>query len=249
MPHKSVTVSVISVLLLSIIAIGRARPKADIVSWFAADMDNDSKDELLVIMDGHPDMVLDTGEAYGSYIRQYSEFKIVNNQPLIKGEPDYEFDLSSIKPLQIQAGDINGDGVMELAVCTYKTTKFHPVLAKRPFFYDLSDGNLEPVWLGSRLARPFDQYILYDLDGDGVDEIISIERTEKGNRLFAAYGWKGFGFEVKAVSDEIEGEAAFLNNVNCKEDRMIVSIAGEAYEMQLEHGGIGFTRNWEEITR
>lgn len=243
MSPKLVMVSLISaVLLLSIIAMGHTRPQDNIVSWFEADMDNDSKNELLVITRSHPDMVLETGEAYGDYIRQYSEFRIVNNRPVIKGKANYEFDLSDIKPLKIQAGDINGDGVMELSVCTYKTTKFHPVMAKRPFFYDLSDGSLEPVWLGSRLARPFDQYILYDLDRDGLDEIVSIEWTERGNRLFAAYDWKGFGFEVKAVSEEIEGESAFINNVNGRGERILVSIAGDTYELQLDQGGIGFTR-------
>lgn len=36
-------------------------------------------------------------------------------------------------------------------------------MAKRPFFYDLVEGNLIPVWLGSRLSRPFDDYILNNL--------------------------------------------------------------------------------------
>lgn len=224
-------------------AAANQRPKTNIVSWFTADMDNDSNDELLAVVSSGPDMTLNTGEAYGNYIRQYSDFEIVNHKPVIKGEPDASYDLSGIKPMKIQAGDINGDGVMELAVCVYKTTKFHPVLAKRPFFYDVVDGGLEPVWLGSRLSRPFEQYILNDMDGDGMDEIVSIELTEHGDRLFAVYDWKGFGFEVKAISEEVKGEAVFLNNKNRKEKDISVGIAGESYMLQLENNKLVFTQD------
>lgn len=243
-PKLIPAVSIIIIILLSVIAIAAAnqKPKTNIVSWFTADMDNDSNDELLIVVSSNPGMTLDTGEAYGDYIKQYSDFEIVNHEPVIKGEPDVSFDLTDIKPLKIQAGDINGDGVMEIAVCVYKTTKFHPVLAKRPFFYDVVDGGLEPVWLGSRLSRPFDQYILNDLDGDGIDEIISIEQSEHGNRLFAVYDWKGFGFEVKAISDEVEGEAVFLNNRNHKEKDISISIAGENLMLQLENNKLVFTQ-------
>lgn len=209
--------------------------ETNIISWFVADMDNDSLEELLVVVGNDPNMVLDTGEAYGDQIKIYSDFEITDHKPVVKGEPDLSFDLSDIKPMKIQAGDINGDGVVEIAVCVYKTTKFHPVPAKRPFFYDLADGGLEPVWLGSRLSRPFDQYILHDMDGDGADEIISIERTEQGDILFAAYDWKGFGFEVTAVSDEVKEEAFFSNHINHKEKNISVTIAGESYMLRLEN--------------
>lgn len=81
-----------------------------------------------------PGMTLDTGEQYGDYLNIYSDFKLVNHTPVLQGEPDYSFDFSDIKPLKVQAGDINGDGQVEIGICVYKTAKFHPVLAKRPFF-------------------------------------------------------------------------------------------------------------------
>jgi hypothetical protein len=90
----------------------------------------------------------------------------------------YRIDLAGIRPMKVQLGDINGDGVCEISVCVYKTTTFHPVLAKRPFFFDLVDGNLIPVWLGSRLSRPFDDYILYDIDGDA------------STKSFPSRGWR-----------------------------------------------------------
>lgn len=232
-------------LLLAVTLAGcSSQPETNIISWFKADMDHDTKDELLVITSENAENTLDTGQAYGDYLKLYSEFEIVNDKPVLKKEPDYIFDLSDIKPLWVQAGDINGDGVMEIAVCVYKTTKFHPVLAKRPFFYDLTaDGELESVWLGSRLARPFEQYILSDVDQDGIDEIVSVEWTENGNKVAAVYDWKGFGFEVKAVSNEIEGEAEFLNYKNCKEDEIVIGIGGERYRLECEDDGIEFRQD------
>ena len=207
--------------------------KTDIISWFEAD------DKLYVITKTNPDtnMRIDTGEEHGNYIKIYADYKISNttSTPIPTNNPDFQTDLSSIKPLKIQVGDIDGDGVKEIAVCVYKTTKFHPVLAKRPFFYRLNEGNLESVWLGSRLARPFDDYILYDIDQDDIDEIISIESAANGNKIVAIYDWKGFGFEVKAISEELQGTVTFLNNLNHKDTNVLIEIAGNQYQLSL-HG-------------
>lgn len=211
----------------------------DIISWFTADINDDEKDELLIITnDSDTVMTLDTGERYGTHIKIYSQYVIQNNIPVPQGEPDHQFDLSDIKPLKIQAGDINGDGTAEIAVCVYKTAKFHPVPAKRPFFYDLIDGQLEPVWLGSRLARPYADYILFDVDDDEIEEIIAIEFAENGNKVLAVYDWKGFGFEVKAISDEITETITFLNNINNRADMVFVDIAGASYQVNLKEGEV-----------
>ena len=121
----------------------------------------------------------------------------------------YSLDLAEIFPMKIQLGDVNGDGVCELAICVYKTTKFHPIMAKRPFFFDLVDGNLIPIWLGSRLSRPFDDYVLRDMDEDGICEVVSTEWLEDGRRVVAVYDWRGFGFELTAQSEAFDGTLSF----------------------------------------
>jgi hypothetical protein len=123
-------------------------------------------------------------------------------------------DLSGIKPMKVQLGEVNGDGAVDVSVCVCKTAKFHPVMAKRPFFFNLVEGNLIPLWLGSRLSRPFADYILYDVDEDAVDEIISIEHLENGGRVVAAYDWKGFGFEILAESDGFDGRLRFRSETS-----------------------------------
>jgi hypothetical protein len=111
--------------------------------------------------------------------------------------------------MKVQLGDVNGDKVNEIALCVYKTTKFYPDLEKRPFFYDLVEGNLIPVWLGSRLSRPFEDYILSDMDADNIDEIVSIEQLENGKSVLAVYNWAGFGFEMQTESKAFDGSLAF----------------------------------------
>lgn len=215
------------------------QPKTDIISWFEADQ------RLYAITKSSikADMRLDTGEEYGKYIKIYADYQILNGEPAVSSEAKFQTDLSEIKPLKIQVGDIDGDGVKEIAVCVYKTAKFHPVPAKRPFFYRLNEGELEDVWLGSRLARPFDDYILFDVDQDDIDEIISVEALENGNKVIAIYDWKGFGFEVKTISDELEGTVAFLNNSHNRDTNILVAIREEQYQLILDEDQIKLITN------
>jgi hypothetical protein len=184
-------------------------PLRDIVSYCVGDATGDGVNELLVISGGG---TTDTGERCGTEL-------LVCDAPAADGMDKLGYipperilcriDLAGIRPMKVQLGDVNGDGVREVSLCVYKTTAFHPVLAKRPFFFDLAEGNLIPVWLGSRLSRPFDDYILYDIDGDGIDEIISVERLEDGARVLAVYDWAGFGFEMRAQSRGFAGGLSF----------------------------------------
>jgi len=184
-------------------------PRREIVSYCVGDATKDGVPELLAIS-GNGE--IDTGERYGEFLLVCDASAQADIDRLWYISPEkiqYRIDLSRIKPMKVQLGDVNGDGVNEVAICAYKTAKFHPVMAKRPFFFNLVEGNLIPIWLGSRLSRPFDDYILYDIDTDTVDEIISIERLESGKRVIAVYNWKGFGFEMLTQSEEFDGELHF----------------------------------------
>ena len=182
---------------------------SEIVSYCVGDATNDGVSEFLAISgDGE----LDTGERHGQFLLvcDVSGEDDINALGYLPPEKImYSIDLTDIKPLKVQIGDINGDGVNEVAICVYKTAKFHEVMAKRPFFFDLVEGNLIPVWLGSRLSRPFDDYILFDINEDGLDEVISIEHTQNGNRIVSVYIWKGFGFEVLTGSAELDAPLQF----------------------------------------
>ncbi len=181
----------------------------DIVSYCTGDVTNDGIPQLLAIS-GNGE--IDSGQRHGEFLLVCDASAEADIKKLGYIPPDKihnRIDLAGIKPLKVQLGDINGDDLNEIAICVYKTAKFHPVMAKRPFFFNLVQGNLIPVWLGSRLSRPFDDYILNDIDADGIDEIISIEQLENGNWVVAVYNWSGFGFEMSVQSEEFDRELHF----------------------------------------
>lgn len=114
------------------------------------------------------------------------------------------YNLEALKPWKVQVADVDGDGGNEISVGVYKTTQFHPVMTKRPFLYNWKDGVLSAKWLGSRLSRPFEDYIFCDIDEDGMDELISTELLSNGRMVINSYKWKGFGFEGMAESRDFQ---------------------------------------------
>jgi hypothetical protein len=107
----------------------------------------------------------------------------------------------SLKPWKLQIGDVDGDGSEDLMVGVYKKARFHPVMAYRPFVYGWDGKTMYPKWLGSRLSRPFTDFVLADF-GSGV-RIVAVEQTREGANELAVYRWDGFG-----VSREWNGAGA-----------------------------------------
>ena len=212
------TIGLTSVILLALIIVFllfyRPLPEgavsgSEIVSFCVGDATNNDTPELLVLAG---EGKIESGERHGQYLLvcDASAQADVDDLGYIPPEKIWQsIDLTDLKPLKVQLGDVNGDGVNEVTLCVYKTAKFHPVLAKRPFFFNLVEGNLIPVWLGSRLSRPFDDYILYDIDADEIHEIVSVEALEDGSRVLAVYNWRGFGFEMLTQSKEFDGTLCF----------------------------------------
>lgn len=181
-----------------------------IVSFFLADVDQDGDQELLTIEAYSESQRTEEGAYYGNVLCIADEFSLDDDKTIVLDKTDsYRFDMGNDKPLRVQVGDIDGDGNQEISVVTYKTTKFHPVLQKRPFFYRLTEGKLEKVWLGSRLSRPFLDFALFDVDQDQIDEIVAIEYDQDGQELVAVYDWEGFGFDLKYDYPKDEDEIVF----------------------------------------
>ena len=117
----------------------------------------------------------------------------------------FTYSMKELRPIKVQAADIDGDGRIEISVIVYKKTRLDPEYAIRPFFYNWHPEGLSPKWLGSALARPFEDIIFADIDDDGTWELVSIEITPEGNRLINAYKWSGFGFSGIGQSAEFAG--------------------------------------------
>ncbi len=177
-----------------------------IMSSYVCDLDHDSVDELLLL----------TGENEAIYGENLVILSFKD-----KIEEVFRRSFTNMNPWKVQSADVDGDGHMEIAVGVYKKAKFHPVMAKRPFLYDFDGTSLSPKWRGSRLSRPFDDYIFADIDGNGKDEIVAIEFLSNGRKVVNTYYWKGFGFEGMGESPEYEDITALRKN-GLKEGRRII---------------------------
>jgi hypothetical protein len=110
-----------------------------------------------------------------------------------------------LNPWLLRAGQSDGESLVFIG--TYRGTRFDPALRNRPFVYRLETDpvGLRAVWLGSLLARPFEAADFADLTGDGVDELVALERTRDGRLSLAAYSRQSFGLDGLAQSEEIIG--------------------------------------------
>ena len=167
-----------------------------ILSSSISDLDKDNKDEIILLT--------------STEISQYGDDLVVlsfdhyeeNNatKSAIVFKEIYRNHCKDLNPWKVQTSDVDGDKKSEISLGVYKTSPLHPIMAKRPFIYDWVNGGIFPKWRGSRLSRPFDDYVFLDLDSDGRDEIVSIEYTPNGSKVLASYSWKGFGFEKTGES-------------------------------------------------
>lgn len=119
---------------------------------------------------------------------------------LFHPRPDGTFQLrwqgfpASWRPWKVMACDADADGRPDVALGVRKRARYHPRLENRPFLYRWNGATLVPLWRGSRLSRPFTDFVLGDWDGDGADELVASERTREGTAALRGYEWTGFGY-------------------------------------------------------
>lgn len=179
-----------------------------VISCCISDIDGDSDDELLAI-EG------DGKEFYGHKLVMLSY-----DNGLKKS---YEREFKELNPWKIQTCDVDDDHRREIALGVYKEASFHSVMAKRPFLYNWDKGDIVPKWRGSRLSRPFEDYIFFDIDADKKDEIIAIERLSDGKALINSYRWAGFGFESIAESMPYEDILKLVRQSDGRE-RLLIQV-------------------------
>lgn len=91
-------------------------------------------------------------------------------------------------------GDVNGDGIPEIAVGVIKGTRFFPKPAKRLFLFKLYQGKLiRPLWLGSHVAYELEDF---SIERDSIPALIyTIERMPNDSLIHAVYRQQGFGIK------------------------------------------------------
>lgn len=101
-----------------------------------------------------------------------------------------------LNPWKLAACDVDGDGRAELCVGTWKPTRYDPAYENRIFVYERSGNTLYPKWFGSRLMHDVVDFSFRDVDGDGVQELLTRERFADGTTREMAYTWRTFGFSA-----------------------------------------------------
>lgn len=100
-------------------------------------------------------------------------------------------------PYQLDTGDINHDGSLEILVGLIKTTTFDPVEKKRLFILRIDDEQLRPMWLGSKVCQ---ELINFRTRGHGV--IQTIEKSKTNTYSIGHYEWQSFGLTLLHYTHE-----------------------------------------------
>jgi hypothetical protein len=94
---------------------------------------------------------------------------------------------------QFDHGDIAGSGTV-IAVGVIKSTRFDPKTDKRLFLFKITeDYYIRPLWLGSRVGQPLEDFKIMNTHTPAL--IRTIEKEQNGTFLVAEYKWHGFGLE------------------------------------------------------
>ncbi len=107
-------------------------------------------------------------------------------------------------------GDVTGDGVQEITLSVWKSGNFgpsqpfwinenDPSIRNHFFVFALKNSTLEPLWQSSNLDHPNCAYVLADVDGNEVDELVVTEGEYAEGRTcepkyYAVWKWNEWGF-------------------------------------------------------
>ena len=132
-------------------------------------------------------------------VETYKNGEVIATSTWQLNYPVYRFDV----------GDVTGDSIPEIAVGVIKTTRFDPKRDKRLFLFKITDEyDVRPLWLGSRVAQPLEDFVL--TKNEIPQKVLTIERERSGKFLVAVYRYHGFGLEFcEYIKREISKKEAY----------------------------------------
>jgi hypothetical protein len=92
---------------------------------------------------------------------------------------------------QLDTADVNHDGKTEILIGLIKSTEFDPGEKKRLFILRIDEGQLRPLWLGSKVCQ---QLVDFKTLTNGI--VQTLEKTARGNYAIGTYEWEGFGLTL-----------------------------------------------------
>ena len=125
---------------------------------------------------------------------------------------------------KVDLGRVNDENKFDIAFGVYSIAPWHRTPSKRVFLYKLVDLDLKPKFRCSRLINPMYDFILYDIDGDGFDEVVSIEKY-KGVYSIGVY--KQYDLRIERIATRkidfrptklINNEKLYIEGINIKRE-------------------------------
>lgn len=95
-----------------------------------------------------------------------------------------------------KTGRVNDENNEDVAFGVYNIAPHHRIMTNRVFIYTVKDLELQPKFRASRLTYPISDFTLFDIDGDGYDEVVAIEKY-KGDTYISAY--KEYDLKIERV--------------------------------------------------
>ncbi len=125
---------------------------------------------------------------------------------------------------KVDLGRVNDENKFDIAFGVYSIAPWHRTPSKRVFLYKVVDLDLKPKFRCSRLITPMYDFILYDIDGDGFDEVVSIEKY-KGVYSIGIY--KQYDMLIERIATKkinfrptklIKSDKLYIEGINIKKE-------------------------------
>lgn len=145
------------------------------------------------------DVVDDDGKPVTLTLRKKRFQKYYNEVTLSNGENVNTHVFKDKYTLNIwkwKTGRVNDENNEDVVFGVYNIAPHHRIMTNRVFIYTVKDLELQPKFRASRLTYPISDFTLFDIDGDGYDEVMAIEKY-KGDTYISAY--KEYDLKIERV--------------------------------------------------
>lgn len=112
----------------------------------------------------------------------------VDGRRVWESEPDWRVEDAAL-------GDPNNDGRMEILVAFMKPDSTGE-MKSQPFLVGYRRGLFGTWWGGSPIDYPLLEVELADIDGDGRQELIALEKLPQDQQRVGVWRWHGWGFSL-----------------------------------------------------